>query len=397
MRVFLPFLFLVACLFCWIPEKLFAADQTLETLVPLETPRKKPPRQGGPLDKVEIKIWIPDGVQVIRGAVVNPFYTKTVTQKHWQEACRLWDFALVGANYFGVKNQEFAPRLMDALKTFASECKHPELPHIPFCFVGMSAGGGMSMRLADQIPERTIAAAPVCLEVGPRSEMTRKIPVVTIFGERDGRQMEKLAERLPEQRKQGALWATAVQWRKRHDFYKANNLAMPFFDQVIRHRYPKTANPTKSPVKLLPYKIESGWLGDRSTWDTDSPTVAAYAKFSGDKAQACWLPNSYVAQVWRAFVSQNPKVKIKFPPGLGGGQPFVLHQANKPIEVKLSLQGKAKKLVLFDGDNPLKTTDGTAEPTSIQLPAGIHALIAVATLEDGSESVSRPTTIIVRE
>jgi len=46
--------------------------------------------------------------------------------------------------------------------------------------------------------------------------------------------MEKLAGKSPIAGKEGALWATAVQWRRRHEFGRANNLFMPFLDRVIK-------------------------------------------------------------------------------------------------------------------------------------------------------------------
>ncbi len=373
-----------------------AADRIIETSVKLKKPRRLSKRSQGKADEVLMKVWIPDNVKVIRGAVLNPFYLKAVDQKHWQAACRQWDFAIVSCNYFGISRGEFAHSLLQGLKQFAKESKHPELANIPMCGVGMSAGAGMCVSFAAEIPERFIALGPVCLEVGPRNEESYRIPIMTIFGERDGRQFEKLAKRLPQGRTDGAEFAIAVQWRRRHEFGQANNLLFPFFDHVIKLRYPKDADPSNGPVKLLDIPHAEGWLGAPNTWRTPSATIDSFKKYKRNRAKACWLPDQYIASVWQAFVVPQPELKLKLPPGLGDGQPFAVRPAGKPIEVKVNLKkGLAiKSLALYDGDTMVAPLDKDGSG-SAKFARGIHALIAVATLEDGTVRRSRPNTIVV--
>ena len=80
----------------------------METQVKLRVAKKdeKRSREGG-LEHVPFRIWLPDGVKTIRGVTFNPFYTKAVTQEHWQAACRHWEFGFLAANFFGVKNDLF--------------------------------------------------------------------------------------------------------------------------------------------------------------------------------------------------------------------------------------------------------------------------------------------------
>lgn len=148
---------------------------------------------------------------MIRGATLNAFYEPTVQQKHWRAAASCWGFAHIGTNLFRVRNDELRTTVLSALTTLAKVSEHPEVEHIPLCFHGMSIGGGLSSRLLEALPERTIAAVPVCLEVGPRDEASRRVPMVTIFGERDGRQMGILSAKLPAARADSARWAIAPQ------------------------------------------------------------------------------------------------------------------------------------------------------------------------------------------
>jgi hypothetical protein len=222
--------------------------------------------------------------------------------------------------------------------------------------------------------------------------------MITIFGERDGRQMEKLAEKLPAARSEGAQWATAVQWRLRHDWARANNLVVPLFDHAIGHRYPRGRTPLNGPVALVDYRERSGWTGDPATWRSQAPHIAPVGEFKGDASKVCWLPDAYVAAVWQAFVVHEPELTIVAPKGFGDKQPFVPHPAGKPITLELQVAPdlEAKRIDLYDGDKRIATFAGSPPKATIEKPEpGVHALIAVATLDDVGRSLSRPNTILV--
>ncbi len=377
------------------PEK----DITVRTELPLKRPRSRNPVLGGSRDKVFFQVWIPAGVQTVRGAVCNPFSRDQAVSKHWQVACRHWHFAYVQTDFDAVKKEEFT-LLQMALAELAKKSSHPEIEHMPFCWVGMSRGGGMSMQFAELLPERTIATVPVCLEVGPTSEAGRHIPVLTIFGEKDGRQMEILQNKLPIQRALRARWGIAVQWGRKHEFALANNLAFVFFDEVIARRLPREAAPP-GPVRLRDIPLEEGWLGDPATWGKDGrrPTIQSWKEFPGGRTHACWFPSQRVAAVWQAFVGGSREVAIREPAGLGDGQPFNPHSAAKPIRVQLALssQSKPEKVELWDADQRLAERTEGPWTFAVSLKPGIHTLIA-AVRESGKDvRTSRPHTIVVTE
>ena len=375
-------------------------DVTERVEYTLKTARTRDPVLGGSRDKVFVSVWIPDGVKTVRGGICNPFSKDEPVSKHWQAACRHWQFAYVQVDFDAVKKEEFA-LLKTGLTDLAKQTKHPELEHLPLCFTGMSRGGGMSMQLAELMPERTVASAPVCLEVGPASEPTRRIPVMTVFGEKDGSQMKLLLDKLPAERKQGARFGIAVQWNRKHEFALANNLSFVFFDDVIARRLPKQPLADK-PTPLTDIALEDGWLGDTSTWDKDGkiPTVAAWKDYKGDRDAACWFPSQRVAAVWQAFVGAGTgkDVTITEPPGLGDGQPFVLHSAGKPVTVKIKLgdQLKPQKVELWDAHQRLAEKTEAPWTFEVTLKPGIHSLI-VTTGTGDSRRTSRPHTIVVAE
>ncbi|MBL8793276.1 MAG: hypothetical protein JNM56_05175 [Planctomycetia bacterium] len=375
-----------------------AKDIILRTELPLKTARSRDPVLGGARDKVFFQVTIPDGVKTVRGAVCNPFSKDERISKHWKAACRHWQFAFVQTDFDAVNKQEYA-LLKLALAELAKQGNRPEIEHMPLCFTGMSRGGGMSMHLTELLHERTIASVPVCLEVGPTTTESRAIPVLTVFGEKDGKQMSLLLDKLPKERAQAAHWALAVQWARGHEFGQANNLSFVFLDEVIARRLPREVAADKAaPLRELP--LEEGWLGDPASWSKDGrrPAIHAWKDYPGERAQACWFPSQRVAAVWQAFVAGTKDVAISEPAGLGDGQQFGEHVAGKTLSVKLALAStlKPEKVELWDGQQRL--AERTAAPWNfeVSLQPGIHALYAVVR-EGQTTRTSRPHTIVVSQ
>lgn len=360
----------------------------------LKTPRSREPVLGGSKEKVFFAVWIPDGVKTVRGAICNPFSKDEPVSKHWRAACQHWGFAYLQVDFDAVKKEEFT-LVKTALTDLAKQTKHPELENIPLCFTGMSRGGGMSMNLTEMMPERTLASIPVCLEVGPESEASRRVPVLTVFGEKDGSQMEKLLGKLPVARKLDAHWGLAVQWNRKHEFGQANNISFVFLDEVIAKRLPKEG------VKLAEIPLEEGWLGDVETWSKEGklPTLQSWKEYKGDRTKASWFPSERVAMTWRAFVASSKDVVIAEPTGLGDGQAFGSHSAKKAIPVKLTLAAslKPKKVELWDAHQRLAEKTEAGWNFEVSLKPGIHALYAIVHQEGQEPKLSRPHTIVVGE
>jgi hypothetical protein len=264
----------------------------------------------------------------------------------------------------------------------------------------MSRGGGMSVQLAELMPERTIAAVPVCLEVGPESDAGRRVPMITVFGEKDGSQMQKLLDKFPTGRKQDARWAIAVQWNRKHEFGQANNLSFVFFDDVIARRVPKDA-PTDKPVKLAEVPLMDGWLGDIGTWGKDGKLaiVASWNEFGGERDNACWFPTGRTAAVWKAFVGATKDVTISEPAGLGDGRTFVPRSAMEPVSVKVGLASalNPEAVELWDGDMRLAEKKQGPWAFEVTLKPGIHSLYVVVRQAGRELLTSRPHTLVVSE
>ena len=390
---------MAACLGIETAQPADTQDVTVRTELPLLTPRSRDPVLGGARDRVFFQVWIPAGVKTVRGAVCNPFSRDEGISAHWKAVCRHWRFAYVQTDFDAVRKDEFG-LLPRALADLAGKSGHPELAHMPLCFTGMSRGGGMSMQMAELLPERTLASVPVCLEVGPASAATRRIPVITVFGERDGAQMAKLLAKLPAERKQDARWGIAVQWGRGHEFGQANNLSFLFLDDVIARRLPSDPAADK-PALLRDIPLEDGWLGDPSTWGKDGrrPTIQPWKDFAGDRDRACWFPSQRVAAVWQAFVAGSKDITLTEPAGLGDGQKFAAHPAGKPVGVKLKLGTNLKpaKVELWDAHEKLAEKVEAPWSFEVVLKPGVHALFATVQQADQPPRTSRPHTIVVAE
>ena len=368
-----------------------ADDITLETSVELKKLKKDSPRatEGG-LNTVPFAVWLPEGVTTVRGLVFNPFYTQCITQQHWRGAARQWQFGILGGNFFGVNNDEFPTVIDEALAHFAEKSGHKEIAQAKMCVVGMSAGAGMCTQIAERMPERVIAAGLVCLEVGPRNAASMNIPMLAIFGERDGKQYELLKAKLPEVRAEHGLYAIAIQWKRKHEYFRANNLVVPFFDAVIAQRLVDLAKP------LANIDESSGWLGEMQDWD-NATTVASFVDYKGDRTKACWFPNATIAHAWQAFVTKDEALQINAPVGVGDGKAIRVYPLGQAIEVKGGTKDKAQDqepIDVYSGARKVGTlSDGSAIVTFDK--PGFYPIYLQSKRPDGRVQRSRSSTIIV--
>ena len=373
-------------------------DAIFSTAVALKRPKKSEDRAQGGANHVFFTLWIPEGVKVVRGIYHTPFNLETVEKEQSRAMARQWGFAIVGGNFMRVHKDDFAPSLLAGVRDLAAQSGHAELNHAPFIFTSMSAGVGMCVTLAEQLPERTLACGLVCLEVAPETERTRDVPMMSIFGEKDGGQMNAHIERLPKARAAlGSSWAIVPQWGRRHEWALANNLLWPFFEEVIRQRYPADATPADGPVKLLRYDPVRVWLGDPADW----ATIAPLEKYPGDKAAACWLPGEDVARVWQSFAVRKPLLRITAPVPQGDKKQLAVFAPGSEVTVQVQCDATfpAQKIALFDRATRLaeaEAKDGKCELRAANLAPGFHTLIVHGFNAAGVEELSRPVTVLIQ-
>ncbi|MFM8469155.1 MAG: hypothetical protein ACKODH_04190 [Limisphaerales bacterium] len=371
------------------------ADKIAAVTIPLQRPKKSEDRaQGGPTH-VFFTGWLPPGVARVRGLYFTPLNLDTVEKEHSRAMAANWGLALIGGNLMRVHRDELAPALLAGLRELAAKSRHPELADAPLVVAGMSAGAGLAAALAESLPERVLAAGLVCLEVGPDTDRVKDIPMLTIFGEKDGRQMEQLAAKLPERRAAfDARWAIAPQWGRKHEWAKANHLLWPFLDEVLSQRLSADGS-------LRPCDPARAWLGDPASWTNGLARIAPAAQFTGNRAAACWFPGENTARVWQAFVVPRPRLRIVTPGAQGDGQPLAMFEPGTDITFQVEAEATLAitSLTLRDGARrvaEVRGPDRRAEFRVGGLAPGFHTFLAQADVGGSRVELSRPVSVLVR-
>ncbi|GIW78477.1 MAG: hypothetical protein KatS3mg105_0284 [Gemmatales bacterium] len=298
---------------------------------------------------VTYTLWIPDGVETIRGVIVHQHGCGVGACKggataaydlHWQALARKWDCALLGPSYHQKENQNCrlwcdprngsAKTFLRGLHDLARLSKHPEIETVPWCLWGHSGGGFWASLMQTAYPDRIIAiwfrsgTAYMTWEKGEIDRPTipkaaYAIPFMCNPGvkEKDhprfkGAWNAALAM-FKAYRAKGAPCGFAPDPRTGHECGDSRYLAIPFFDACLAMRLP---DPDGKSRQLRPVDWKPAWLAALSS---AHPQPAS--SYKGKVEEAIWLPNERVAQAWAEYVKTGA-VSDRTPPP-------------SPIEVKV--------------------------------------------------------------
>jgi len=381
------------------PPRAEADDQVLGTVV----------------NGVDVKIFIPEDVKVLRGIGVHAAHYRMNPQDRWAESFRKMGFAHVALN-MDLKRTNRPVVLRKALevglKEFAEKSGHPELPNLPLLGVGHSAGGMVTSVLL-KTPERMLTACVSCgWIVDPQKLQPSEsdVPLLFTLGAIPDafKMLPGVESNFLPARKKGLLWGLGLQWGCAHDFANSATLFIPWCEAIADARIPKDASPLTGPVKLKALREQDGWLGDRGSWETHFATVASWADYPGDKSAALWLPNRYVACVWRAFQSKDPPVilevstadgKVKLPAASPKVERGMMADANEDLLLEAIVRANLplRRVQFYDGDvligeTPLAPWRVTWKNAS----QGPHAVFAQWETLEGKPGVSNPALVVVR-
>src|SRR4051812_13780713 len=125
---------------------------------------------------VTYTLWIPDGVETLRGVIVHQHGCGVGACKggetaaydlHWQALAKKHDCALVGPSYRQGEKQDCRlwcdPRkgsadvFVTALKDLAKKSKHPEVESVAWCLWGHSGGAFWASLMQTLYPDRVVA------------------------------------------------------------------------------------------------------------------------------------------------------------------------------------------------------------------------------------------------
>jgi hypothetical protein len=273
-------------------------------------------RGEGKREEVKLQLWLPTGVEVIKGVVAisghgsgeslyrDPELRKIASELH------LAIFKFIG----NPMQRGFWPKslLYQQLKEFGVKTKHPELEHAPLFLYGHSSAVGFSALFAAEQSDRVWGW--VAMRAGYTFQIYQpnaaKAPGLIMFGEEDkyfanDHRTETLGL-VPMMRKHhNAAWNLVVEPKTGHGpGAKTWPLVFSFLRHSFAARVPVDADARKGPVTLNTLATESGHLGQN--WDAakggyQNLSIAPFATFAGDKATASWLINAAYAADWQAL------------------------------------------------------------------------------------------------
>jgi hypothetical protein len=362
-------------------------------------------------------VVIPEGLKTVRGLLVECNYAGGDSRNDWtfctyyREFMHLNGFALV-ASAGDVPHFKAFEGFRKCLQMVGAASKHPELVNAPYAAVGFSAGGGFASTLMTMDPDRTIAVAIYGARYNfdgiskPAPANVLGIPSILITGEKeklndpavDGRyKVEEVF--IPNRPLGGELaWMERQGIGHQYDENRQDLLAMPLIDLAAHTRYPKDADVTKGPIKLLSINPATGWVADNTTWKSGLTKIVPATQFRGDLGHSSWLQNEDIAFIYRAYATHNNPLTITSPGPCGPGTPAVDPGSNVPISVDTTKFPNWKKLEFYDGAKKLGTvTAAPAQVTATNLTPGYHIFSVLGMDAAGDLRSSDPVMVIVRE
>ncbi|QYO67293.1 hypothetical protein [Leptolyngbya sp. 7M] len=270
------------------------------------------------------RLWIPDGVQTIRGLIVKQHGCgdpaavtglEHANDLQWQALALKHQLALVGIKLptgyplctdEAIRDRVTEQAFLKALPALAKESHHSELDQVPWIFWGHSGGADWGMQMLRHYPERVIAVVNMrcggilntsgeseILDLEPESAATMLgVPVLWAVGGKDPH-VEECVD-LPKQifskyRSANAAWTIAIEPNAQHESGNSRFLAIPYLDAILSMRLMRGS-------QLHPIDPTQGWLGNPNTYE-----VAAINQYQGNPLQAAWLPNQPEAKQTRLF------------------------------------------------------------------------------------------------
>lgn len=324
--------FLLLFSFCLVGFKAFA--QSLPADPPYYSVEYPPSDRPGELVfGVKYTVWIPPGVDQLRGLIVHQHGCgvgacqggeTAAYDLHWQALATKHQCALVGPTY---KQPEGADcglwcdprngsdaRFRQALADLAKSSGHEELTEVPWALWGHSGGGVWVGTMLVLHPEKVAA---VWLRSGtprmvaePNSKLPSMdypaaalaVPVMCNLGAEEGVTVTdgRFSGVWPKNkdffhlvRGAGGLIGVAVEPNCSHQCGNSRYLAIGWFDACLSARLP--AQPGQ-PLNAIDAK--AGWRADLL-----SPKVFPTADFAGDSATSVWLPSEAVARAYSQYVT----------------------------------------------------------------------------------------------
>lgn len=299
---------------------------------------------------VNLTLWIPPGVKVVRGVIVHQHGCGEGSCKsgltgafdlHWQALATRHACALLAPAYEQPEKADCQkwcdPRhgsggaFQKGLADLGVKSGHPELAQVPWALWGHSGGGHWAGGMVLLHPERVVAAwlrsgVPLLKSNPERSSIQAhtvpraalQVPMMCNLGTKEGFTVKEggFAGVWPaneafftEIRGQGGLIGVAVDPLTSHECGNQRYLAIPWLDACLTARLPAAMG---APLKPMP--ATEAWLVPLPVAGADGVAPVALANYTGLKEASVWLPNAGVAQAWAQYVRDTAVSDVTPPP-----------------------------------------------------------------------------------
>ncbi|MEM7012942.1 MAG: hypothetical protein AAF585_15815 [Verrucomicrobiota bacterium] len=294
---------------------------------------------------VQYTVWIPAGVETLRGVVVHQHGCGEGSCKsgqtgawdlHWQALAKKHDCALMAPSYEQPQEADCqmwcdprngsGAKFRQALRDLGKECGHPELATVPWALWGHSGGGhwagGMTLVHPDRVAAAWLRSGVPLLVANPDrpsikvhelSAAALGVPMMCNPGTKEGVTVKegRFARVWPANetffnkvRGEGGLLGVAVDPLSAHECGNQRYMAIPWLDACLSARLPEKAG---DPLKPMP--TDGAWLAELL-----SAEARAAAEFEGDAKKAVWLPNEAIAKLWMQYVKDTEVPDTTAPP-----------------------------------------------------------------------------------
>jgi pimeloyl-ACP methyl ester carboxylesterase len=284
-------------------------------------------------ERAEYSVFIPDGVQKIRGVFVHQHGctmegrgVATAHDLQYQAFAKKWHLAVVGPDLYPWPGSGCGdwrdpiedgsgPTLIKALERIGELSNHAEMGSAPWLLWGHSGGGYWVLAMLNEYPERIMAAvaySPAFDPQFPYSEAATKVPLlIRHAGPKDfnnpgvdcwGTSLHTFSKL----RSMGGLVSLAYNAGQNHNFTYLRDMAIPFYESVLKQRLPADRS-----NRLKDMDQTKAWLCDTTT--KGEPQIYKAVMFSGDPQTMSWLPDSACAAKFSKYISTG-RVKDVTPP-----------------------------------------------------------------------------------
>ncbi len=271
---------------------------------------------GNNYDIAQFRFWAPPDAGPLQAIAVlvpgsNGDGRAAADDSVWQAFAKSHHVALV-ACYFKDKqhaqnyieayvnvSQGSGQALLNAVNTFATRSKHPELATAPFLLWGMSAGGQFNYEFTAWKPERV--AAFVVNKGGIYysalvSPEARAVPGILFIGGKDlESRIWTVSGLFALNRRGGALWALANEPGAGHIVGQSRDVAITFYEDIL----PMRLGGPNGALKPIPEK--TGYTGDLKTM-----MFTAIGDSKVPTEPNSWLPTERVARAWQTMETSKP-------------------------------------------------------------------------------------------